>query len=121
MFLRPRRFGKSTFLNMLCEYYDIAAAAKFDDIFGGLYISKNPTEFRSRHLVLKLDLSSIETGDINLLRASFNRYMNTTLAAFLDKYRSNLDEFKPADILCLEDGSSSLRQTLVSEACLNYG
>ncbi|KAF8536803.1 hypothetical protein BDD12DRAFT_807480 [Trichophaea hybrida] len=52
MFLRPRRFGKSTFLNMLCAYYDVATAAEFNDIFGGLYISKNPTEFRGRHHIL---------------------------------------------------------------------
>ncbi|KAF8537749.1 hypothetical protein BDD12DRAFT_203099 [Trichophaea hybrida] len=114
MFLRPRRFGKSTFLNMLCVYYDIAMAAKFNDIFGGLYISKNPTEFCGRHLVLKLDLSSIKIiGDINHLNSCFNRYMNATLAMFLNKYRSNLGEFKPEDILCPEDGSSSLRQTLM--------
>ncbi|KAF8545122.1 hypothetical protein BDD12DRAFT_872046 [Trichophaea hybrida] len=114
MFLRPRRFGKSTFLNMLCAYYDVATAAEFNDIFGGLYISKNPTEFRGRHLVLKLDLSSIETTiDISQSRASFNLYINTTLDAFLYKYRSFLGGYKPGDILYPEDGSGSLRKTLV--------
>jgi len=99
---------------MLCAYYDIATAAEFNNIFGGLYISKNPTEFCGRHLVLKLDLSSIETtGDISHLRASFNVYMNTILDAFLYKYRSFLGEHKPGEILYPGDGSGSLRKTLV--------
>ena len=38
IFLRPRRFGKSLFLNMLGLYYDINKKDKFEESFGELYI-----------------------------------------------------------------------------------
>lgn len=41
-FVRPRRFGKSLFLNMLGQYYDINKKDKFEEIFGNLYIGKHP-------------------------------------------------------------------------------
>src|SRR2546430_5071182 len=73
MFLRPRRFGKSAFLNMLCDYYDIHKADIFNDLFGPLYIGKNPTPWRNKHLVLKFDLSSISvSGSRDELKASSN-------------------------------------------------
>lgn len=62
MFLRPHQFGKSAFLNMLCEYYDIHTADVFEDLFGPLSIGKNPTPWRNQHLVLKFDLSSINVA-----------------------------------------------------------
>lgn len=43
VFLRPRRFGKSLFTEMLRWYYDINAQPLFDRIFGNLYIGKYPT------------------------------------------------------------------------------
>ena len=43
-FVRPRRFGKSLFLNMLGLYYDINQKDKFEKIFGNLYIGKHPTD-----------------------------------------------------------------------------
>src|SRR5436853_6204258 len=80
MFLRPRRFGKSAFLNMLCDYYDIHKADIFNDLFGPLYIGKNPTPWRNQHLVLKFDLSSIiVSGSRDKMEMSFNEVINSTL------------------------------------------
>ena len=45
MFSRPRRFGKTTFLSLLCTYYDIAGADDWEGFFGGLYISNKPRCF----------------------------------------------------------------------------
>lgn len=44
LFIRPRRFGKSLLLSMLENYYDVAKADEFDDLFGHLKIGKNPTK-----------------------------------------------------------------------------
>jgi len=44
VFLRPRRFGKSLFTEVLRWYYDINAADRFEELFGDLYIGKNPTK-----------------------------------------------------------------------------
>jgi hypothetical protein len=43
LFLRPRRFGKSLLLSMLENYYDVAKAYEFDQLFGHLAIGQNPT------------------------------------------------------------------------------
>ena len=58
-FVRPRRFGKSLFLNMLGLYYDINQKDKFEKIFGNLYIGKHPTPDRNKYLVLTLNFSSL--------------------------------------------------------------
>ena len=42
-FIRPRKFGKSLFFSMLSCYYDKLRVDKFHELFGGLYIGKNPT------------------------------------------------------------------------------
>ncbi len=39
-FIRPRRFGKSLFLSILENYYDINNKGKFNKLFGDLYICK---------------------------------------------------------------------------------
>src|SRR5271156_3276595 len=59
MFLRPRRWGKSTFLNMLSAYYDVKTKDSFKEIFGQLNIGKAPTKSRNSHLVLLFDFSTI--------------------------------------------------------------
>ncbi|MCI5122821.1 MAG: AAA family ATPase, partial [Candidatus Electrothrix sp. AUS4] len=41
LFLRPRRFGKSLLLSMLENYYDLAKAESFAQLFGHLKIGKN--------------------------------------------------------------------------------
>ncbi|MFM7205035.1 MAG: AAA family ATPase, partial [Myxococcota bacterium] len=52
--LRPRRFGKSTFLSMLHSYYDLKQKDDFERLFGELAIGKNPTPEHNRYLVLRL-------------------------------------------------------------------
>lgn len=41
-FVRPRRFGKSLFLNMLECYYDCKTEKQFGELFGNLYVGKHP-------------------------------------------------------------------------------
>ena len=48
--IRPRRFGKSLFLNMLYCYYDVRYADKFDELFGNQYIGKHPTSEQGKYL-----------------------------------------------------------------------
>lgn len=57
--LRPRRFGKSLFANMLAAYYDKAAADDFEKNFAGTWIAEHPTPSANQYLVLKFDLSGI--------------------------------------------------------------
>ena len=61
-YIRPRRFGKSLTLSMLQNYYDVKQKEKFDQLFGDLYIGKNPTPERNSYLVLNLDFSVVAAG-----------------------------------------------------------
>ena len=91
IFIRPRRFGKSLFLNMMRLYYDKAAAGDFDRLFGDLYIGQHPTPNRNRYQVLYLDFSRIG-GDLNTLKEDFNSYCNIQLNSFMDAYRQDYPE-----------------------------
>lgn len=78
-FVRPRRFGKSLFLDMLRLYYDRNEKANFGPLFGGLWISSHPTENRNRYLMLALDFSKIGKGAEAPLDQKFDLYLSTVL------------------------------------------
>src|ERR1700675_2995653 len=69
LFLRPRRFGKSTLLSLLEHYYDIDKKDQFDALFKGLWIHEHPTAERNSYLVLSFDFSTVATdGGLDVLR-----------------------------------------------------
>ena len=87
-FVRPRRFGKSLFLDMLRLYYDRSEKANFDALFGGLWIGAHPTPNRNRYLVLSLDFSQVGGCDFDAQQRSFDEYMRKRLDAFARRYPS---------------------------------
>lgn len=91
-FVRPRRFGKSLFLNMLRCYYDIAEKENFDALFGGLDIGKDPTENRNRYQVLVLDFSQVNKGAGKTLEERFASYIGGCLDGFVRTYADMYDE-----------------------------
>ncbi|TDL23086.1 DUF1703-domain-containing protein [Rickenella mellea] len=90
MFLRPRRWGKSTFLRTLTDYYDKYTADTFNDKFGQLYIGKNPTPSHNTLLILFFDFSSIRTASYEVMQLDFDAYVLRTLRKFLVKYKDLL-------------------------------
>lgn len=114
LFLRPRRFGKSTFLQTLSSYYDKRLQSKFDDIFGCLYIGKNPTEAASSLLVLCFDFSQITvTTSLEEAKESFHRVINNDLRDFLMNNQRCLLPFDADVLLDRASGDTSLRNVLV--------
>ena len=91
-FVRPRRFGKSLFLNMLRCYYDLAEKDNFDALFGDLDIGKDPTENRNRYQVLALDFSQVNKGPDKTLEERFASYIGGCLDGFLRTYADMYDE-----------------------------
>ena len=85
-FVRPRRFGKSLFLNMLRCYYDLAEKDNFDALFGDLDIGKAPTENRNRYQVLTLDFSQVNKGPGKTLEERFASYIGGCLDGFVRTY-----------------------------------
>ncbi len=110
VFLRPRRFGKSTLVSMLEHYYDLGRKDRFDALFEGLWVHQHPTEERNAYLVLTLDFSSVatDTGP-DLLRKSFAQSVKNSVRTFLLEYRGRvpplgdlyqgLDEYQEAEAL----------------------
>ena len=83
-FVRPRRFGKSLFLNRLGLYYDINQKDKFEKIFGNLYIGKHPTPDRNKYLVLTLNFSSV-AANMDRLEETFNTYCKIVMDGFAER------------------------------------
>ena len=85
-FVRPRRFGKSLFLNMLSSYYDKKQEHNFKDLFSDLFIGKNPTRHKNRYLILHLNFSGIHGRTLDEIQYSFYEYCSVKFNSFLDYY-----------------------------------
>ena len=93
IFIRPRRFGKSLFLDMLRSYYDLSQKDKFQSLFGDLWIGKHPTPLQGTYQMLYLDFSKIGGGIDDLPRNS-DAYSTVQLNGFLNRYQEYYsDEF----------------------------
>ena len=72
-FIRPRKFGKSLFLSVLSNYYDIRRSGQFEQLFGDLYIGKNPTPRKNSYAVINFNFSGIDTSGEEDLKKSFSQ------------------------------------------------
>ena len=91
MHLRPRRFGKSLFLDMLDHYYDVANVDKFDELFGGLFVHENPTDDRHSYYILRLNFSGIENDEEEGLKKGFLRRVTIDAQRFINRYNLNIN------------------------------
>jgi hypothetical protein len=111
VFLRPRRFGKSLLCTMLEHYYSVLFKAHFDELFGHTWIGRNPTPFHNSFMVLHLDFSVIETGEMAVMEKSFYHTVNLKLASlvtrhqewFADKFIINTQENALSNLQSLLD------------------
>ena len=58
--IRPRRFGKSLFINVLKAYYDVHYKNDFDFFFADTYIGKKPTQNKNRYLILSFNFAIVD-------------------------------------------------------------
>ena len=105
--IRPRRFGKSLFLNMLYCYYDVRYADKFDELFGNQYIGKHPTSEQGKYLVLYFNFSAVR-GTGEALEENFNMYAKIQMEAFADQYASYFEPGLSQGIRELKSAASQL-------------
>jgi hypothetical protein len=93
VFLRPRRFGKSLFTQILRWYYDIDVRERFEELFGHLYIGKNPTKLHNTYFFLDMDFSGMSAypgKDPDFIKKQFDLKINNYLTGFLRRYRKNM-------------------------------
>ena len=69
--LRPRRFGKSTFVQMLKCYYDISYQDRYEELFSGTKIYDENLPTHNSYHVINFDFSAVSTGNLNKLLTSF--------------------------------------------------
>ena len=105
--IRPRRFGKSLFLNMLSCYYDVKYADRFEELFGNQYIGKHPTGEQGKYLVLYFNFSAVR-GTGRELEENFNLYAKIQMEGFADQYASYFEPDFPQEIRKLHTAASQL-------------
>ena len=85
VFLRPRRFGKTLFTNILQSYYDRSLASKFDDCFRGTWIHSHRTPLASSFYCLRLDFSLVPSQP-SLIKGGLTGALNSGLTRFTVSY-----------------------------------
>ena len=102
-FLRPRKFGKSLWIDTLATYYDVRRKDDFERLFGDLYIGRHPTPLHNSYYILKFNFSGIQTRDEKVLLDDFRASVILNLKNFATNYQLSLYDLpslsEPATIL----------------------
>lgn len=106
-FTRPRRFGKSLLVSMMCAYYDCKLKDRFQELFGDLWIAQHPTPLQGKYLILYLDFSQVG-GDISKIEYRFDSYCSMRINSFVQRY----SDYYPADIATQIANSESFADKL---------
>lgn len=113
-FIRPRRFGKSLFLSILENYYDINQKDRFDYFFNGTAVHLDPTPAKNSYLVLRFDFSTVNPEPAYVER-SFYSHVKNAANFFLSRYRELL-HIDPTEVkaeLRSKETASDLLDTLI--------
>ncbi|SFK38874.1 AAA family ATPase [Succinivibrio dextrinosolvens] len=85
--LRPRRFGKSTFVQMLKCYYDISYRDRYEELFSGTKIYEENLPTHNSYHVIDFDFSAVSTGNLNKLLTSFFVAVADGISDFKRRYK----------------------------------
>ncbi|MYH17197.1 MAG: AAA family ATPase [Gammaproteobacteria bacterium] len=91
--IRPRRFGKSLWVSVLENYYDRGRKERFEALFAGTDIGREPTANRSRYVILRFDFSAFDDA-LETLQERFQTYCHTKLRGALERN----EDLIPADL-----------------------
>ena len=83
---RPRRFGKTLWLTMLDAYYNRVVSDEFESVFAGTEIGAQPTENRSRYVVLYFDFSAFRVA-LPTLEDDFDEHCTLHIRSALRRNR----------------------------------
>ena len=87
--LRPRRFGKSTFVKMLKCYYDISYKDRYEELFSGTRIYDENLSSHNSYHVIDFDFSRVNTENYETLIDSFF----STVILGIDNFKRRYKEF----------------------------
>ncbi|KPA12876.1 hypothetical protein MHK_006917, partial [Candidatus Magnetomorum sp. HK-1] len=95
--IRPRRFGKSLWINLLQYYYDINRKDTFNELFKDTFIGQHPTSLRNSYLTIALNFAMVNPSSDNVQKA-FERYIDSMINDFLMRYSQYFDKEKKLEI-----------------------
>lgn len=107
--IRPRRFGKSLWLTVLRDYFDINRANEFDFLFGDTYIGNNPTVERNSYLTMFINFALVDPAP-HRVEESFHRNGSTEVENFLIRYERFFTSEFIQKVKGLENVTDQLRQ-----------
>ena len=87
--LRPRRFGKSTFIQMLKCFYDISYADRYGELFYETNIYNEHLESHNTYHVLNFDFSRVGTQSSTVMYNSFF----SAVAFGIDNFKRRYPDF----------------------------
>ncbi|MDR0891485.1 MAG: AAA family ATPase, partial [Mediterranea sp.] len=119
LLIRPRRFGKSLFIDMMKAYYDISEKDKFQEMFGNLWIGGKPTDEQGMYQVLYFDFSKANLGE-GTLEHNFNVYCNEQLERFLLRYASFYPKEEMERVLKNDSAASKLHWIEAAAKAMGY-
>ncbi|MBO5566283.1 MAG: AAA family ATPase [Succinivibrio sp.] len=88
--LRPRRFGKSTFMQMLKCYYDISYKDRYEELFSGTKIYNEDLPSHNSYHVICFDFSDVDGSTEDDLISSFF----SSVSVGIDDFKQRYPEFK---------------------------
>jgi len=89
--IRPRRFGKSLWINLLQYYYDSNRKDQFDTLFKNTYIGQNPTPNKNRYMTLAFNFAMVDPK-YDGIQDAFQRYVNNIINDFIKRYQQYFDQ-----------------------------
>jgi len=95
--IRPRRFGKSLWINLLQYYYDINRKEQFNELFKDTFIGKHPTNKKNTYLTIAFNFAMVDPS-IERVQDSFQRYIDNIIDDFLKRYEKHFDNQITAEI-----------------------
>ncbi len=113
--LRPRRFGKSTFVRMLMCYYDISYMTRYEELFSGTKIYNEDLPSHNSYHVICFDFSDVDGSTEDDLISSFF----SSVSVGIDDFKLRYPEFK-FDYSCIKETAPAKLFVEFAKAYKNY-
>ncbi|KPA12520.1 hypothetical protein MHK_007273, partial [Candidatus Magnetomorum sp. HK-1] len=89
--IRPRRFGKSLWINLLQYYYDSNRKDQFNELFKDTFVGQNPTPNKNQYLTLAFNFAMVDPS-VDRVQEDFQSYVESILEDFLIRYQNCFDK-----------------------------
>jgi len=107
--IRPRRFGKSLWINLLQYYYDSNRKDQFDTLFKDTFIGQNPTPNKNRYMTLALNFAMVDPK-FDRVQEEFQSYVSSIIKDFLMRYQNSFEKSFIAEIQSYERVNKKLQE-----------